>query len=105
MSLLRPGTLSRSAFGIALSVATDNSISASAQATATVSEASISQHQNRRRHQPSTASVASAVAASKNQVLYLVERHAVVVVVGEPGGAKADQVSFSSAIDFAARLL
>lgn len=87
---LRPGTRSsgRTTFGISLSV--DSAVSASGQAAAIdaskpPSSASANRH-------PSTAAVSSAVAAAKDQILFLVERHAVVVVQGEPNGGKADKV-------------
>lgn len=87
----RPGTRSSSgrAFGISLSV--DSAVSASGQAAALdawkPSSSSSSSH-----HHPSTAAVSSAVSAARDQILYLVERHAVVVVQGEPNGGKADKV-------------
>ena len=84
----RPGTRSSGrAFGISLSV--DSAVSASGQAAAIDAASKPLSLTN---HHPSTAAVSSAVAAAKNQLLFLVERHAVVVVQGEPNGGKADKV-------------
>lgn len=84
----RPGTRSSGrAFGISLSV--DTAVSASGQAAALDASKSTSTNSH---HHPSTAAVSAAVSAAKNQILFLVERHAVVVVQGEPNGGKADKV-------------
>ena len=80
----RPGTRSSGkAFGISLSV--DSAVSASGQAAAIDASKSSSTSQL------STAAVSSAVSAAKSQILFLIERHAVVVVQGEPNGGKADK--------------
>ena len=85
----RPGTRSSGrTFGISLSV--DRAVSASGQAAAMFDASKLPS--SSANHQPSTAAVSSAVAAAKNQILFLVERHAVVVVQGEPNGGKADKV-------------
>ena len=88
---LRPGTRSSGrAFGISLSV--DSAVSASGQAAAIDASKSLSSSSSTNNHHPSTAAVSSAVAAAKDQILFLVARHAVVVVQGEPNGGKADKV-------------
>ena len=90
---LRPGARSSSArasFGVSLSV--DAAVSASGQAAAMKASASLASANDAERSIPSTAAVSSVVAASKNQLRFLLERHAVVVVQGEPNGGKADKV-------------